>query len=110
MTNDIKNKGIGGISKTSQSSSVKGTNEVSSVDNVQGIDNVQKVSNVSGVGSVNGIRQKKNTRIITPEEREALFKMINEEAQDIFGKDSKRGKIASEAVKMAIDSAIIKED
>ena len=36
--------------------------------------------------------------------------MINEEAEDIFGKNSKRGNVAKEAVKMAIDAAIIKED
>lgn len=110
MGNDIKNKGLGGINKTSKTTTVKGTNEVSDVNSVDNVSGVQKVSHVSGVNAVGGVRAKQNTRIITLEEREALFKMINEEADDIFGKDSKRGKVARDAVKMAIDAAIIKED
>ncbi|MGI6681356.1 MAG: hypothetical protein ACOX3T_07745 [Bdellovibrionota bacterium] len=115
MGNDIKNKKIGGIGKTSKANEIKSTSEVSSVDNVENIDGVNsvsgvhRVSNVSGINSVGGIRANKTTRIITLEEREAIFNMINEEADSLFGKDSKRGKVASDAVKMAIDAAIVKD-
>ena len=110
MTNDIKNKGVNGIGKISKTNGVKATNEVSEVSEVDAVSGVNKVSNVSAVSGVTGVRSRSNTRIITLEEREALFKMINEEADDIFGKNSKRGNVAKEAVKMAIDAAIIKED
>ena len=110
MGNDIKNKGIGGINKVSKTNEIKPTNEGSEVSEVDAVSGIQKVSQVSAVNGVTGVRSRHNTRIITLEEREALFKMINEEADDIFGKNSKRGNIAKEAVKMAIDAAIIKED
>ncbi len=107
MDDKFKSKGINGINKTIQTDDVKATDNVSSVDSVE---SVQNVSNVSGVNKVSGVRAKKITRIITAEEREKLFNMINEEADDIFGKNSKRGKVAKSAVKMALDSAIIKEE
>ncbi len=107
MTDKFKSKGINGINKTTQTDNIKATENVSSVDS---IDEVKNISNVSSVTGISGVRMNKITRVITAEEREKIFNMINEEADDLFGKDSKRGKVAKNAVKMAIDSAIIKED
>ena len=78
------------------------------------IEGTQKVSTVQqvdpAVGKASVARARRPTRPMTAEEREHLFKLLNEEADKIFGKDgipeSKRAKVEG-AVKMALDASVI---
>ena len=90
-----------------------------------GTDAVEPTKSVgsSKVGDVNQVegtqakqetkKSRKTTRPITAAEREHLLKLINEEADRIFGAnglpESERGTVEG-AVSMAIDATLIEED
>ncbi len=62
---------------------------------------------------IQAARARRPTRPMTAAERDHLFQLVREEADKMFGQDglphSKRSTVEG-AVRMAIDSAIIKED
>ena len=105
--NDDKKSRVGGVRGPSSTKSVEATEEIGQVG---------KVKKAEGVGSARGagaVGRRSNTRIMSLQEREDLFKMIHEEADKIFGKSglpNSQRQIVEEAVKMAIDSALIDED
>ena len=70
-------------------STIKSTTETSNVEKTAGVSKVREVapaSAVGGVGRAGAISGKKRraTRIMTLAEREELFKMISEEADQLF--------------------------
>ena len=107
MTKKIpKNKTVGGVKSADIASEVKGAGAVGGV---------QKVKPTSGVGSVQGagkIGKRGPTRIMTLAEREELLRMVDQEAEKMFGDSipAERRKAVVDAVKMAVDSGITGEE
>ncbi len=93
-----KPPGVGG-STPIQPAKIEGTQKVGTV---------QQVDPTSGKAGV--ARARRPTRPMTAEEREHLFKLLNEEADKIFGKDglpeSSRAKVEG-AVRMALDASVV---
>jgi hypothetical protein len=104
MTKKIGDKKVGGVSSTGETSAVDSTGAVSGVSEVKA---------TGGVGAVKGAgsaTRRQSTRAMTMEEREQLLKMINEEAEALFGKtgmSAEKRQIVENAVKMAVDSGLI---
>lgn len=74
---------------------------------------VEKVEKVGRVGSVKGAEKAGGAGAITPEERDRLLNMVEEEAEKLFENSSipeERREIITKAVKMAIDAGIAEED
>jgi hypothetical protein len=95
---------------------VKGTG---STTNVQGADSVGSVSGIkptSAVGGVKGagaIGKRRATRIMSPAEREAIFRMISEEADKLFEgspMSEEKKEVLKSAVKMAVDAGIVTDE
>ncbi len=86
---------------------------------------IKSSESVSGakVGSVETVKEtdkqsrasraKARTRVMTAEERNKLFELVEEEAEKLFGSgglpEKERNKVAN-AVKMAIDASIAEEE
>jgi hypothetical protein len=78
---------------------------------IEGTHKVQTVQQVESTAAKTGVaRARRPTRPMTAEEREHLFKLLNEEADKLFGKDglpeSKRAEVEG-AVKMALDASVV---
>ena len=100
MTDDKK------IGKINQTTNIK---DIQKTEAVQDIRKTTAVTGVSGVGN----NPRKGTRVMTAEEREALFAMVSEEAEKLFGKSDitpTQREILEEAVKMTIDASIVEEE
>ncbi|NDC37156.1 MAG: hypothetical protein EBZ48_03785 [Proteobacteria bacterium] len=106
---------IGGI----KSSVVKPTDtarEISKAETVSEVGEVSGVQATTGIGGAaqaGGVGRRRPTRTMSLEEREQLFKMVNEEADKIFaqtGMSDSRKRSVTEAVKMAIDSGLMPDD
>lgn len=77
-------------------------------------------SKVGGVDQVKGTEKRdsakkigRNTRILTPEQKEQLFALIEEEAEKMFGDDGlpeAKKKTVKGAVKMAIEAGMMTEE
>ena len=80
------------------SKSIK-TTGVDSSSQVEKTDKKTSGSKVSGRGQA-----------LTYAERERLLKLVTEEAEKMFPKNSSKKKTIEEAVKMAIDASIVSED
>lgn len=107
MSKKIDDKKVNSVKRTEPTKGVEKAEAISSVTPVK------KTERIRGVGGVKGVRQRKSTRLMTSEEREELFRMINEEAEKLFpdGTISKdKREIIAGAVKMAIDSGLVEED
>jgi hypothetical protein len=113
-----KGSGDGKISGI-KSSAVKPTDiakqvaETESVSEVGEVAGVQAASAVGGAGSAGAIGRRRPTRTMSLEEREQLFKMVQEEADRLFGQtglSDSRKRHVTEAVRMAIDAGLIPED
>ena len=105
---DDKDGKIGGIGKAKSANQIEKTEQV---DTVGGVKKAGKVSAVKGAGATSGAA---GGQLLTPADREPLFKMIEEEAEKLFGKDSsipqEQKDAIAKAVKMAVDAAIIDEE
>ncbi len=103
MTNNGDKK-IGGVSGTKQ---LKEVHKTESIGDVKG---VEATTGVSGVGQAGSVNKRRATHLMTPGEREALMKMISEEADKLFTEGalpaSKKALVTS-AVKMAVDAGIL---
>jgi len=107
MTKKISKKGkIGGIESTDKAGEVAGTGAVGEVQNVKA------TSAVSGVGKADGITRRGPTRIMSMQERQELLRLIDEEAEKMFGPGADKEKKAAvvNAVKMAVDAGIEEEN
>lgn len=81
---------------------------------IEGSQKVGTVGQVASTTAKTGVaRARRPTRPMTAEEREHLFKLLNEEADKIFGADglpeSKRAQVEG-AVKMALDASVVEID
>jgi hypothetical protein len=107
MTKKIGDKKVGGVDSTRQTGSVKETGTVSQVGSVKA------TTGVGGVGGVGAVGKRRPTRTMTLQEREELFRMIDEEAEKMLKNGllppEKRAAVQS-AVKMAVDAGIADED
>lgn len=107
MTKKIGDKKIGGVKSTKETSSVEGAEAVS------GVTGIKPTAAVGGVRGAGGVGRRRATRTMTPEERQQLFNMISEEAEKMFGAEglpAGHKEVVQQAVKMAVDAAIIDED
>jgi hypothetical protein len=112
MTKKSGDGKIGGVKSsavkpTDNTKEIAGTGAISEVGEVTGVRATSAVAGSTGVGSVGS---KRGTRAISFEEREQIFKVVQEEAEKIFGQtgmSESRKKTVTEAVKMAIDAGLI---
>lgn len=77
---------------------------------IKNIQNVDKASGVKKVSGVKAAKTEKATGVLTAQEREKIFKMVDSEAAKLFGEGkipAKNKETVIEAVKMAINSGII---
>lgn len=105
MNGKIGDKKIGGVNTTRETSQVDRAQEVG------GVEETRAIGQVRGAGSVGDRRRP--TRVMTAEEREKFFKMVDEEADRLFGSNAlspKRRELVKQAVKMAVDSGLLPED
>ncbi len=110
MTKKIGNKKLGGVKQASLTQGVQRTDAVNEAESVKGIKSVTATSGVGSVKGAGGIGKNRPTRIMTLEEREALLKTINEEADRLFDSGVlPKGKkeIITKAVKMAVDAGLL---
>lgn len=104
MTKKIdEKKKIGGVDATERA------REVAQTEAIKGVQGVRPTSQVGGVGGVTRMGKRGPTRIMSAAEREQLFKMIEEEADKMFG-PSDKAKEVKQAVKMAVDTGLVDED
>ena len=112
MTKKIGDKKIGAV----KSSSVGSTSETSQVKGAEQVRGIGKVQATSGVGSVKGagaIGKRRPTRVMTLAEREQFFKMIDEEAEQLVASGAipaAKRELVKSAVKMAVESGLVEED
>ena len=108
-----KPKKIGEKEKISSVQTEIDAERVKGADSVKGAEQIKRVGATAGVGSAGGVRKRQSTRIMSMQEREALFAMISEEAEKMQAEGllpQGRKALVADAVKMAIDSAIIDEE
>ncbi|MCB0311394.1 MAG: hypothetical protein KDD42_09170 [Bdellovibrionales bacterium] len=107
MADDKKSGKIGGVRGTVGSTGVEKTGSVGEVD---------KAKKASAVKGVKGVRQSgaaRATRTMSAAERQQLFRMIEEEADKLFGEGGlpqSQRKVVEDAVKMAVDAAILDDE
>jgi hypothetical protein len=107
MTKKIGDKKVGVVQSTRQTTNVEGAGAVSNVGNVKA------TSAVGGIKRSSGITKERLTRSMSAAEREELFRMINEEADKMFGSEGvpeARRQVVETAVKMAIDAGIVVDE
>lgn len=107
MTKKIGKKGKIGEIKSAETAS-----EVESTGAIGGIHKVKPTSAVGGVSGAGKIGKRGATRIMSAAEREELLRMIDQEAEKMFGNalPSEKRKAVVQAVKMAVDSGISAEE
>lgn len=105
MTKKRSDNSVGGVGGLKSTRGVKETDAVKSVEGISATGGVGAVSRATSSG-------RRSTRLMTLEEREKLFALIDEEANKLLasGKipESKR-QLVKEAVKMAVDSGLVDE-
>ena len=107
MTKKIGDKKIGGVQSTTE------TRGVGATSGVEGVGGVKSITGIGGVGSTSRVGRRRTTKILSAADREHLFKMINEEAEKLFGASgmsSGERTVLADAVKMSIDAGIVDED
>lgn len=112
MVDKIGDKGkkgkVGGIKETQTSKQVEKTEQVGRIGKIKESSAVGKVGKAGrSQGPVPG-------EVLTPADRDPLYRLIDEETEKILGatgdiSDEQREAIAN-AVKMAVDAAIVNED
>jgi hypothetical protein len=94
---------------------VKSTSSTSEVDKAQHVDSVKGVkatSTIGAIGGVGAVGTRRATRTMTLEEREQLFKLIDDEAGKVFahsGLSKEKRELVQNAVKMAVDSGLLEK-
>ena len=104
MGKKVDDKKIGGVKLTRETTAVLGTEAVSEVSGVKATSGVVSVRGAGAIG------QRRPTRTMSLEEREALFKLIEEEAESLFGHSAisnSQRQVVKTAVIMAVDSGLI---
>lgn len=107
MTKKIGDKKIGGVQSTTETKSIGATT------GVEGVGGVKSISGIGGVGASSKIGRRRTTKILSAADREHLFKMINEEAEKLFGASgmsSSERNVLADAVKMSIDAGIVEDE
>jgi hypothetical protein len=107
MTKKKDDKRIGGVTSATKAAGIERLKEV---DRVSG---VQRTEAVSGVRRAGGIARSRLTAAMSAAEREALFRMIQEETDKIYeegGLPEKQKEIVKQAVKMAVEAGLIGEE
>lgn len=95
---------------------VKGTGMPEGVERAGAISEVEKAKKtapVAGVRGLGALGKARATRIMSSAEREAIFHLIHEEADRLFGKggmSARQREVVETAVKMAVDAAIIEDE
>jgi len=95
---------------------VKGAGMPEGIERTSAISEVEKAKKtapVAGVRGLGALGKTRATRIMSSEEREAIFNQIQEEADKLFSKSgmsSKQRQVVETAVKMAVDAAIVDDD
>lgn len=102
-TKKIRGKKLGKV-KTPEA-----TDEVSGTKGAEGVSGVKNVGGVGRVGAAGRVKGQRATRVMTKAERDKLFGMIQEEAEQLFGNSPQR-EVVEQAVKMAIDASLVDED
>ena len=102
MDKKDKDSKIGGISGTVASTGIRRP------DAIESIERTEKTSAVGKVGSVTQSPARRRTMFMSAEEREELFRMVEEEAQ-ILLKDAPESQRAAvkESVKLAIEAGML---
>jgi len=106
MTTNKDDPKIGGIQGTKSTTSVEGA------DAVGGVAGIKPTTGVGGVSGAAGVGRRRPTRTMSFEEREQLFRMIDEEADRLFeqsGMPEEKRQVVKHAVRMAVDAGIIDE-
>ncbi len=97
-------KKVGAVQATRPGSEIERTEGVGSVGSIQ------PTSGIMGTRGVGGVAKRRPTRVMTNEDREQLLKMVTEEAERLFGKNTnipaERREIIEEAVKMTIEASL----
>ena len=109
MADKIGGKKIGSVKSTKEATSVEGADAVSIVGEVKATSGITGIRTLSGISD----RRRKQTRTMTSEERERLFKLIEEEAESLFsqgGLPESQKEVVKSAVMMAVDAGIIIDD
>lgn len=104
MSKSGKNDSVGGVG------SLRSSERVKSTENVEQVKGVESASSVSGVGRVGGSSPRRATRVMSLEEREKLFAMIEEEAEKLLGSakiPASKRQLVTDAVKMAVDTGLM---
>ena len=108
MVRKIGDKKVDKVDPTNTGSRIEDTEAVSGISSIEG------PSVIEGTGRVGRIMgRRRPTRTMTMEEREQLFRIINEEADKMFqsgGIPSEHREIVKDAVKMAVDSGLLTAD
>lgn len=95
---------IGGIQST------KKTSEIDPTTGIESVSGVKATSGITGIGKAERSGVRRPTRTMTLEEREELFRMIDEEAAKMFGAGgipAEKRELVQTAVKMAVDSGLL---
>ena len=103
MVDEIKDKKIDGVKRSTSLDQVRKSEAVGQVD---------RTKQVSGVGGIDGAGRGA-TRVMTAAEREQLLAMVSEEAEKIFGKSgipAEQRELIESAVKQTIEAAIVEEE
>lgn len=93
--------------------STKETTQVERTENVTSVTGVKSATSIGAIGGATAIGARRPTRTMTLEEREELFRLINEEADKMLtksGLSKEKIEIVQNAVKMAVDSGLMSED
>jgi hypothetical protein len=102
MTKKDDNGKIGGISGASASTGIRRSEAI------QQVSKAEKTSAVGKVGSVTDAPARRRTMLMSAEEREELFKMIEKEAKVLLkdAPESQREAV-KESVKLAIEAGLL---
>lgn len=98
---------VGGVGATRRTAGIQQTEAVGEVSKVKATSGVAGVRGTKGVGAARG------TRTMTLAEREALLRMVDEEADELFktsGLSAGKKEAVKAAVKMALDAGILPAD
>ncbi len=105
-------KKVSGPSGPSKANSVSSVSEMSEVKGISEISTVNKLSSVSGVGSLGEMSGLSGTKL-TASNQKQVIEAIDSEAEKLFaGKriPRKRQKTITDALKMAVIAATLKEE
>ena len=98
---------IGAVKGPSSTTTVQGADEVGSVGGVKA------TAGVGGVKGAGAIGKRRPTRGMSMEERDNLFRLIDEEADKLFADSAiseEKKQVLKSAVRMAVDSGLAAED